>query len=109
MESPTRHGPAVIPDLMTHAGVRIRVRALPRLLASACQRRYAYHGIDTAVLIAAAIYYALHPGDASHELLKHLGVGDDILVLGLAARWFNSDIEEFLAWEQQQGSAAGQR
>lgn len=91
---------------MTLAGVRARVRALPRLLLAACRRRYCYHGIDTLLLISAAVYYALHPGDASHQVLAHLGVGDDILVLGIAARWFNNDIEEFLAWEQLQASAA---
>lgn len=97
----TDQAPA-LPALLSIQGLRLRARAGPRLLLAALARRYRYHGIDTAVLTAAALFYALHPDDALHHLLEHLGVGDDLLVLGLAGRWINNDLEDFLHWEHSQ-------
>ena len=94
--------PPELPALLSIQGLRLRARAGPRLLLAALARRYRYHGIDTAVLTAAALFYALHPDDALHHLLEHLGVGDDLLVLGLAGRWINNDLEDFLYWEHRQ-------
>lgn len=91
-----------LPSLLSIQGIRLRARAGPRLLLAALARRYRYHGIDTAVLSVAALFYALHPDDALHHLLEHLGVGDDLLVLGLAGRWINNDLEDFLHWEHGQ-------
>ena len=101
--SPPVQAPA-LPGLLSIQGLRLRLRARagPRLLLAALARRYRYHGIDTAVLTAAALFYALHPDDALHHLLEHLGVGDDLLVLGLAGRWINNDLEDFLYWEHRQ-------
>ena len=92
-----------LPGLTRLAGIRARLRAAPRLAWAALCRRYPYHGIDTLLVVTGAVYYALHPGDASHALMQHFGVGDDLLVLGIAARWVNSDLEDFLVWEQTGG------
>lgn len=91
-----------LPGLLSIQGLRLRARAGPRLLLAALARRYRYHGIDTAVLSVAALFYALHPDDVLHQLLARLGIGDDLLVLGLAGRWINNDLEDFLHWEQRQ-------
>lgn len=100
-------GPPVLPPLLGLAGIRLRVRAGLRLLHAAITLRYRYHGLDTLLVVAAAGYYAVHPGDASQVLLAHLGVCDDLLVLALAGRWLNSDIEDFLEWEQRHQRARG--
>ena len=99
----TEQRPA-LPSLLSIQGLRLRTRAGPRLVQAALARRYRYHGIDTAVLTAAALFYALHPDDALHHLLQHLGVGDDLLVLGMAGRWINNDLEDFLHWEHAQSA-----
>ena len=98
--------PPPLPSLLGLPGIRLRVRALPRLLHASLTRRYRYHGLDTLLVAAAAVFYALHPGDDWHFLLQHFGIGDDLLVLGIAGRWINCDLEEFLALEAQAGRPA---
>lgn len=97
-----------LPSLLSIAGLRLRSQAAPRLLNAAVRRRYRYQGVDTALLSATAVFYALHPDDALHHLLQHLGVGDDLFVLGLAGRWINNDLEDFLHWERDQAALPAQ-
>ena len=52
--------------------------------------------MDTALLSATAVFHALHPDAVVHQLLAGLGIGGKLPVPGLAGRWINNDLEDFL-------------
>ena len=68
----------------------------------------AYRDIPWASLISiiAAVIYFVNPADLIPDILFHFGLIDDAALIGWVLTAVKSDIEAFLAWEQQQASEA---
>jgi uncharacterized membrane protein YkvA (DUF1232 family) len=86
--------------------LRVRVRAVPRMLAQAVTGRYPHLAYGRLGVMLAALAYLVSPIDLLPEvLLPLIGVGDDALVLAWLAGALLTESERFVVWERW-GSAA---
>lgn len=83
-----------------------RLRALPRMIASALSGRYRELGAGRLALVLLALAYLVSPVDLVPELLLGvLGLADDALVALWLAGAFLVETERFLAWERARSLA----
>jgi uncharacterized membrane protein YkvA (DUF1232 family) len=86
-------------------GLGDRLRALPRLAASAASGRYPELGRGRLALVVLALAYLVSPVDLVPELfLSLLGLGDDAVVALWLGGTFLVETERYLHWER--GAAA---
>jgi uncharacterized membrane protein YkvA (DUF1232 family) len=90
----TRPGAPSLPD---------RVQAVPRLVRSTIEGRYAGTTLKRLGLVAGAVAYIASPIDLLPEaVLPVVGSADDAVVIAWALKAFFDETDRFLAWESSQ-------
>ncbi|NUR81807.1 MAG: DUF1232 domain-containing protein [Dermatophilaceae bacterium] len=85
-------------------GIAERVQAVPRLVRSALDGRYAGTTLRRLGLVAAAVAYVASPVDLLPEaVLPVLGAADDAVVITWVVKAFLEETDRFIAWEVGQG------
>ncbi len=85
-------------------GIAERAQAVPRLVRSALDGRYAGTTLRRLGLVAAAVAYVASPVDLLPEaVLPVVGAADDAVVIAWAVKAFIEETDRFLAWEAAQG------
>ncbi|NUO36089.1 MAG: DUF1232 domain-containing protein, partial [Dermatophilaceae bacterium] len=85
-------------------GIAERVQAVPRLVRSTLDGRYAGTTLRRLGLVAAAVAYVASPVDLLPEaVLPVLGAADDAVVITWVVKAFLEETDRFIAWEVGQG------
>lgn len=69
-----------------------------------------YRGIPwrTLLIVTAAVIYFVMPIDFLPDLLPLVGLADDVAIIAWTLNYAKKDVDEFLAWEREQKTAAGE-
>lgn len=85
-------------------GIAERVQAVPRLVRSTLDGRYAGTTLRRLGLVAAGVAYVASPVDLLPEaVLPVLGAADDAVVITWVIKAFLGETDRFIAWEVGQG------
>lgn len=79
-----------------------QVSAIGRMLKAWYAREYSGLSKQAVVSLVASLIYIVNPLDFIPDFIPIIGRLDDKLVLGFLVKRLNSEIQKFMAWEEQQ-------